>query len=139
MIKYIIKDWAGNHLFKDREFDSFEDGCDFLLQEFPNDEDLQEYFVIPLIEINNMTTKLYYFKQQIREALIEHPELKQQILDIHDLCMLDVNDNQMESPFKSRSLDLSIDYLEQFLKDNTEESSFTDWTKEWETKYERDL
>lgn len=46
--KYIIKDWADNHLFKDMEFNSFEDGWDFLLQQFPNDEDLEDYYVIQL-------------------------------------------------------------------------------------------
>jgi hypothetical protein len=43
----MIEDWAGNHLFKDRTFDSFEDGWDFLMEQFPNDEDLQDYYVIP--------------------------------------------------------------------------------------------
>lgn len=44
---HIIEDWAGNHLFKDRTFDSFEDGWDFLMEQFPNDEDLQDYYVVP--------------------------------------------------------------------------------------------
>lgn len=48
-MKYIIEDWAGNHLFKGKEFDSFEDGWDFLYNKFPNvqDEDFfDDYFVI---------------------------------------------------------------------------------------------
>ncbi len=30
--KYIIQDWAGNHLFKDKEFDSFEEGWEFIYE-----------------------------------------------------------------------------------------------------------
>lgn len=48
MAKWIIEDWAGNHLFKEQVFDNQEDGFDFLLEQFPEDEDLQEYFVVPL-------------------------------------------------------------------------------------------
>ncbi len=47
MPKYIIEDWAGNHLFKDKVFDSFEDGWDFIMEQFPNEDDLQDYYVIP--------------------------------------------------------------------------------------------
>lgn len=53
MGKYIIKDWAGNHLFKDEEFDSYEDGWDFLYNAFPyvdddDDRTLEEYYVVPI-------------------------------------------------------------------------------------------
>lgn len=53
MEKYIIKDWAGNHLFPDMEFDSFDDGWCFLDTHFSKelDEDeryLEDYFVVPL-------------------------------------------------------------------------------------------
>lgn len=47
MSKYIIEDWAGNHLFKDKVFDSFEDGWDFIMEQFPDEDDLQDYYVIP--------------------------------------------------------------------------------------------
>ena len=51
--KYVIEDWAGNHLFKQKTFDSFEDGFDFLLFQFPDDEELQEYNVVPRTEKHN--------------------------------------------------------------------------------------
>jgi hypothetical protein len=47
MVEYIIEDWAGNHLFKDKVFESFEDGWDFIMQQFPDEDDLQDYYVIP--------------------------------------------------------------------------------------------
>ncbi len=47
MPKYIIEDWAGNHLFKDKVFESFEDGWDFIMEQFPDEDDLQDYYVIP--------------------------------------------------------------------------------------------
>ena len=42
---YIIVDWANNHLFNDKEFETFEEGFDFLLERF-SDEDLEDLFVI---------------------------------------------------------------------------------------------
>ena len=45
MKKYIIIDWAYNHLFKDQTWDTTEEAFDFLLQKFPNDDDLQEYYI----------------------------------------------------------------------------------------------
>jgi len=86
-----------------------------------------------------MITKLQYFKQQIQEALREYPELRQQILDIHDLCMLDLSDDYVDGPFKSVCLDDSIAHLEQLIENNTEQPCFTDWPNEGETKYEREL
>lgn len=56
MKKFIIIDWAGNHLFKDKEFNSFEEGWEFIYEnvdnsEFDlsgddNDDNYQEYYVI---------------------------------------------------------------------------------------------
>lgn len=46
MKKYIIIDWAYNHLFQDQTWDTSEEAWDFLLQNFMNDNDLQEYNVI---------------------------------------------------------------------------------------------
>jgi len=41
---YIIQDWAGIHLFKDKEFPTFEDAWDFLLEFFhENDMDSEEW------------------------------------------------------------------------------------------------
>lgn len=50
MEKYIIQDWAGNHLFKDQSFETFEDGWNFIYSEFPDEEELEDYYVI---RINN--------------------------------------------------------------------------------------
>lgn len=44
--QYVIEDWAGNRLFPDKSFPTFEDGWSFLLEKFPNEEDLQDYFVV---------------------------------------------------------------------------------------------
>jgi hypothetical protein len=46
MRKYIIIDWAYNHLFQDQTWNTLDEAWDFLLQKFPNDDDLQEYNVI---------------------------------------------------------------------------------------------
>lgn len=43
---YIIEDWAGNHLFKDKTFKSFEDGWEFLYELCLEDEDYEDYYVI---------------------------------------------------------------------------------------------
>ena len=58
MKKYIIRDWADNHLFTERTFDSFEDGWEFIYENVDNseyertlndnDDNYQEYFVVPL-------------------------------------------------------------------------------------------
>lgn len=54
--KFIIKDWAGNHLFTDKTFDTFEDGWEFIYENVDNskfeasgnddDNEYQEYFVV---------------------------------------------------------------------------------------------
>ena len=56
MKTFIIEDWAGNHLFKDKTFKSFEDGWEFIYENVDNseyektlndnDDNYQEYFVI---------------------------------------------------------------------------------------------
>jgi len=46
MEKFIIIDWANNHLFRSKEFKSFEDGWEFLYIKFPDEEDLGDYYVI---------------------------------------------------------------------------------------------
>lgn len=57
-MKYIIKDWADNHLFQDEVFDSYEEGWEFIYENVDNsvyDETLddddsvyQEYYVVEL-------------------------------------------------------------------------------------------
>lgn len=48
---FIIKDWADNHLFQNKEFKTFEDGWDFLYETLPNAEEgeLGEYYVLPKV------------------------------------------------------------------------------------------
>lgn len=54
MSKFIIQDWAGNHLFKDKVFESFDDGWYFLdvhfdyLGDREKDIELGEYYVIEI-------------------------------------------------------------------------------------------
>jgi hypothetical protein len=55
-MKFIIRDWAGNHLFQNKEFDSFQDGWDFIHENVDNskfdqtqnenDDNYQEYSVV---------------------------------------------------------------------------------------------
>lgn len=54
--KYIIEDWAGNHLFQDETFETFEIGWEFIyknvdnskfdMSQDDNDNEYQEYYVI---------------------------------------------------------------------------------------------
>ena len=49
-MKWIIKDWAANHLFPEKEFDSFEDAWEFLYETFreemeKDEEFFQDYYV----------------------------------------------------------------------------------------------
>jgi hypothetical protein len=52
--KYIIKDWANNHCFSDKIFNSYEDGWDFLYSKFPvidgddREDELGEFYVLPI-------------------------------------------------------------------------------------------
>lgn len=45
MKKYIIKDWADNHLFQNKEFKSFEDAWEFLYETFEKESDEDEEFL----------------------------------------------------------------------------------------------
>ena len=53
-MKYIIQDWAGNHLFKDKTFDSYEEGWEFIYanvsEETENDGTYDDYYVVPKSE-----------------------------------------------------------------------------------------
>jgi hypothetical protein len=50
--QWIIQDWAGNHLFTDKVFDSFEDGWDFIYEnikeETEDDGTYDDYYVVEL-------------------------------------------------------------------------------------------
>lgn len=44
---YVIIDWANNLLFNGKEFETFEDGWDYLYRLFPEDEsEFDDYYVI---------------------------------------------------------------------------------------------
>ena len=45
MKTWIIKDWANNHLFRDKEFKTFEAGWSFLYSKFPNETCWDDYYV----------------------------------------------------------------------------------------------
>ena len=45
---YIIQDWTGTRKFAPLTFNTIDEASDFLLQEFDNDEDLQEFGISPL-------------------------------------------------------------------------------------------
>lgn len=79
---FIIKDWAGNHLFKENTFETFEDGWDFLSQYFEEngmdfEEWAQEYFVIELefetVGYNDEQYKKYL--EEINDLISQDPEL----------------------------------------------------------------
>jgi|TARA_Y100000296_G_scaffold19663_1_gene23391 hypothetical protein len=42
---FIIKDWAGNHCYMNKTWHTLEDAFDFLLEHFPNDDDLSEFYI----------------------------------------------------------------------------------------------
>ena len=50
--KYIIQDWAGNIMFGSKEFETSDDAHEFLYEKFPDDDDLQEYYVIEFSQKN---------------------------------------------------------------------------------------
>ncbi len=44
--KFIIEDWAGNRMFPDKSFDTFEDGWAFVYEKFPEEECFDDIYVI---------------------------------------------------------------------------------------------
>ena len=52
MGKYIIQDWAGNHLFKEHTFTCFETAWDFIYEnikeEYEDDGTYDDYYVIEI-------------------------------------------------------------------------------------------
>lgn len=63
MDKFIITDWAGNLLFKDKDFETFEEAWDFIYENVDNskydetenedDNEYQEYYVVTKSEYFN--------------------------------------------------------------------------------------
>jgi hypothetical protein len=44
---YVIEDWAGDRKFPDRTFPTFDEGIEFLHEQFPDSsEDREEFFVV---------------------------------------------------------------------------------------------
>tara|TARA_R100001480_G_scaffold37487_1_gene50280 strand:- start:372 stop:578 length:207 start_codon:yes stop_codon:yes gene_type:complete len=43
---FIIKDWAGNRYYPDKAWKTLEDAFDFLLDKFPDDEDVSEFYIL---------------------------------------------------------------------------------------------
>jgi len=43
---YKIIDWAGNSKFENKTFYNLDEAQDFLLCKFPEDQDLQEFYII---------------------------------------------------------------------------------------------
>lgn len=47
---WCVKDWAGNRLFPDRTFPSFEEGWEFIRSQFENEEDWQDLYVLRTVD-----------------------------------------------------------------------------------------
>ncbi len=45
---WIIQDWTGKHLFPELKFKTFEDGWEFITEQFPEEGDWEELFVEPI-------------------------------------------------------------------------------------------
>ncbi len=45
-MKWIIQDWASNRLFPAKTFDTFEDGWEFVRENFPDEKDWEDIYVI---------------------------------------------------------------------------------------------
>lgn len=43
---WIIQDWTGTRKFPDKTFETFQDGIEFLMEKFPNEDDLGEFYVV---------------------------------------------------------------------------------------------
>lgn len=46
-MKWIVQDWTGKRIFPDKTFDTFEDGWDHIRTQHPDEEDWEEYYVVP--------------------------------------------------------------------------------------------
>lgn len=92
MSKFIIQDWAGNHLFKDKVFESFDDGWSFLDEHFNHlsdrekDDELGEYYVIEIKDyiMNKKLTvdeMVETISQSVYENTLGNPETNKQVKD----------------------------------------------------------
>jgi hypothetical protein len=61
MAKFVIEDWAGNHLFREETFETFQDGWDFIYQQFPDEEDLSDYYVVEFNKDKHPSPQTYDF------------------------------------------------------------------------------
>lgn len=52
-MKYYIYDWAGNELWRHGSFSSFEDGWDYIMEHWENEEDHQDLYVLEKIWVSN--------------------------------------------------------------------------------------
>jgi hypothetical protein len=44
--EWVIRDWAGNRMFPDQTFSTFENGWEFIRNHFPNEKDWEEMEVV---------------------------------------------------------------------------------------------
>jgi hypothetical protein len=47
-MKYEIRDWANNLLFGGKQFLTFEDAWGHVYDAFPNEEEFDDYYVVPI-------------------------------------------------------------------------------------------
>lgn len=55
---FILEDWAGNRLFPDKKFDTFEEASGFADQKFPKEEDRGEVYVTNVLEKEKIVAAL---------------------------------------------------------------------------------
>lgn len=54
MFKWVIQDWMGNRMFPDKTFETFEDGWEFIREQFPEEGDWEELYVVELLDETNV-------------------------------------------------------------------------------------
>lgn len=73
-MKYIIQDWAGNHLFQDKVFDSYKEGWEYIYanvqEETENNRTYDDYYIVPQKKIN------HYHKSLIKGFDIQNKSQK---------------------------------------------------------------
>ena len=65
--EYYIKDWAGNYKFNYKTFPTYEDASEFLETRFPDDEDLQEFYIDKVDERFTLAKESYKFMQMLKQ------------------------------------------------------------------------
>lgn len=68
--EYYIKDWAGNYMFNYITFSTYEDASEFLLTRFPDDEDLQEFYIDKVDDKFTLAKEAYEFMQMLKQEEI---------------------------------------------------------------------